>query len=226
MKTKTLFIIIFFCSVLVEAQEIKFGLKAGICSPGFSLYNNVLNIKDFIVNGRYTISYSANAIIKLKSDSWWELRIEPGYIKKGGALEFTYRFDNLNQPRNFFCTSEYSNIELPILLNFNLKQNLYLTAGIGPEYTISTEHIIEVISRKTGLNILPTLNNKINCSAIIGGEYYFNEYYSVALRYSLGFTKIMAKDIVADTYYPYNYTPIITSVFMNCFQLSLIYNLQ
>lgn len=226
MKIKILFIILFICSTLVEAQEIKFGLKAGICFPGLSLVNNVVNTKDFNVKGGFLLTYNANAILKVISDSWWELRFEPGYIKKAGSLEFTYRFDNINQPRNFYCTSEYSNIELPILLNFYLKKNLFLTTGIGPEYTISTKHIVGVISRKTGLNILPTIKNKINCSAIIGGEYYFNEYYSVALRYSLGLTKLVASDFIADTYYPYNYTPKITSVYINCFQLSLIYNLQ
>jgi hypothetical protein len=226
MKIKTLLIILFFCTILIQAQEIKFGLKAGMIFPGFSLSNNVLNNKDFNAKGHFMLTYNANAIIRLKSDTWWELRFEPGYIKKGGSLELSYRYDNINQPRDFYCTSEYSNIELPILLNIKLNQNLYLTTGIGTEYTLSTKHLMEAISKKTGLNILPTINNKINCSAIFGGEYYISDYYSVALRYSFGLTKLVATDLIADTNYPFEYTPKLTSIYINSLQLSLIYNMK
>ena len=226
MKIKKILIILFFCNILVEAQEIKYGLKAGMCFPGFSLSNNILNNPDFNAKGSFILTYNVNAIIRLKSDNWWEVRFEPGYIKKGGILEISYRFDNLNQPRNFYCNSEYSNIELPILLNMNLKQNLYLTTGIGTEYTLSTEHIKEAISKKTGLNILPTINNKINFSAILGGEYYISDYYSVALRYSLGLTRLVTTDLIADTSFPFEYTPKLTSIYINSLQLSLIYNLE
>jgi len=231
LKITIVLIATFLLCVSTKAQELKYSVMVGLNLVNMSLSNASSN--GFHYDAYPDITGSVNAIIGFKSDDWWEISLEPGYIKKGGVLDLTYS-DGYNKISSQ-NSRDYSNIVLPILLNIDLNRKFYLSAGIGLDYTISSSKNNEF--RAVPLNyipagstdnqygiytlpnddILPNLNNKMSCSAILGVSYKLNDTYDVCLRYGLGLTKLATVNLISN---------INNSTYSNYLQLALKYNIN
>jgi hypothetical protein len=209
-----------------RAQKIDFGFKAGVYFPGFLLANNIAPNPIIKVEGLFNLSYGANGIVKLKSDTNWEVWFEPGFAKKGGLIKYIYHDERISIPVESYCGVEYSDIELPVMLNIHLKNDFSYCVGLGVGYTLSSEHNLPGTINSPGRNLLPDLDKKFNSSIIAGLNYDLNEIYALSLRYTFGLTKVTAKDLIAETSYNIAYIPILTSIYNNSLQLSFIYNIN
>jgi len=205
-----------------EAQKVDLGLKAGICLPAFSLANNIIRNPTLSVHGMYNVSYGINAVVKLKSDEKWEIWLEPGFVKKGGMIKYLYHNPTVSIPIDTYCGALYSDVEMPIIVNFHLRKKFDACVGLGFGYTVSSEHQKTIIINGPGRNLLPDLDGKLNSSIITGLNYNLNKYYALTLRYTFGLTKVTTKDLVAESHYQFTYTPVQTSIYSNSLQLSFI----
>lgn len=206
----------------VKAQKLDFGIKAGICLPLFSLVNNINQNSTLSAHGIFNPSYGINAIVKLKSDDNWEIWLEPGFIKKGGMIKYIYHNPSVSIPIESYCGVLYSDVELPLIVNFHLWKKLEYCVGVGFGYTLSSEHQKTAIINGPGRDLLPDLDYKLNSSIITGLNYNLNNYYALTLRYTIGLTKVTTKDLVAESNYHFPYTAVQTSIYSNSLQLSLI----
>lgn len=218
-------IVLFMVSITVaEAQKVDFGLKAGICIPSFSLANNIISNSTLSVHGMYNVSYGINAVVKLKSDDNWEIWLEPGFVKKGGMIKFIFHNPTVSIPLDTYCGALYSDVELPVIVNFHLRKKFDAIVGLGFGYTVSSEHFKPITINGPGKNLFPDLDGKFNSSIITGLNYNLNEYYALTLRYTIGLTKVTTKDLVAESHYQFQYTSVQTSIYSNSLQLSLLYS--
>ncbi len=222
---KVSLIILFILSLsVVRAQKFDLGLKAGICLPSFSLANNIISNPTLNVYGMYNVSWGINAVVKLKSDDNWEIWLEPGYVKKGGMIKYLYHNPTVSIPIDTYRGALYSDVELPVIVNFHLRKKFDACVGLGFGYTVSSEHQKTIIINGPGRNLLPDLDGKLNSSIISGLNYNLNKYYALALRYTIGLTKVTTKDLVAESHYQFAYTAVQTSIYSNSLQLSLLYS--
>ena len=207
-------------SISTKAQEVKYGITAGFCFPSIVL-SNVSENKYYSAEGTFTETYHINAIVRFLSDSWWEISLEPGFIKKGGGLNF--RYETNSDIIYYENNKEYSNLELPILFNlYFFNQRFYASTGLELDYTLSTQNY----GYSHNYEILPNMNNKFSISAILGISYKLSDNYDIGIRYSLGITKLVKVDLIDAANYPYQHPPAVTSIYNNCFQLSLKYNIE
>lgn len=218
-----LLIAILSLSNVSKAQEIKYGLMAGFCFPDLAL-SKVSGIDGYSDNGSSSETYHINGIVGFMSDSWWEISMEPGFIKKGGYLHFEYRTPS--RYYNYHDGKEYSSIELPVLFNIYLNQKFYLSAGLGMDYILSTKNYDNYYNQiNADIEILPDINKKFNCSAILGISYKLSDVYDISIRYSMGLTKLASVDFINAVNYPFEHPSALTSIYNNCLQLSLKYNI-
>lgn len=229
-KTMILLIVILLLYVDAKAQELKYGIMAGVNLVSISLSN--VSGNGFKYDSYSNITYNINGTVEFRSDSWWGISLEPGFMKKGGTSDLSYangsdRFSSQN-------SRTYSNIDLPVLLNIDLNKKFYISGGIGLDYTISSSKNNE--NRSIGYNcipadatsnsykntlqiteILPSLNNKLSCSAIVGASYRLSNTYDICLRYGLGLTKLSTVNVKDN---------INNSAYFNYIQLALKYNIN
>lgn len=225
---KTILIIPLILSLTIaSAQEIDFGFKAGVYFPGFSLANNIATNSSLKVKGLFNFSYGVNGIVKLKSDNNWEVWLEPGFAKKGGLIMSVYHNKKISFPIENYGGVEYSDIELPVLVNIHLKNDFSYSVGLGVGYTLSSEHNLPGTFSNPCRNILPDLDKMFNSSLIAGLNYDLNDTYALSLRYTIGLTKVTTKDLIAETSYNIPDVPhTLTNIYNNCLQLSFIYSIN
>jgi len=219
-----LFVSFIVWATVAKAQEVDLGLKAGIYTAGFTLVNNIQPNPTLKAQGSFNFSYGVNAVIKLKSDDQWEIWLEPGLIKKGGAIDYTFNSEFSGIPFEDRYIVSYTDIEMPVILNLHIKGDFYLNAGIGIGYTLSTERRVPPGRNNDEDNFLPDLNHKLNASIIAGLNYNLSDYYALSLRYTTGINSVMTGDLVALSKYKFPYTATQTSIYSNSLQLSLIYS--
>ena len=215
MKKKMLIaLLVLLFTICVKAQELKFGLMTGLNNTTFRI-SNVSGNSFSSVTINSAISYHINAVVEFRSDSWWGVTLEPGYIKKGGSLDLTYlKGSAIAYSQNSF---EYANIQLPVLLNIYLGQKFYLSTGLSFDYSISSSDN----NRYRALfipnyEILPVMNNKLFCSAQLGISYELTKKYDIGIRYEYGLTKLVDVNLIKG---------LTNSVYQDCIQLSLKYNI-
>lgn len=172
----------------------------------------------------YNVSYGINAVVKLKSDDNWEIWLEPGFVKKGGMIKYIFHNPTVSMPIESYRGALYSDVEMPVIVNFHLRNKFDASVGLGFGYTVSSEHQKTIIINGPGRNLLPDLDGKLNTSIITGINYNLNKNYALTLRYTIGLTKVTTKDLVAESHYQFQYTSVQTSIYSNSLQLSLIYS--
>jgi len=212
--------------ISVEAQEIKYGFTAGLGSSGYSLRNSS-TIDGYNVSTSNEHTYHINGFVTLKSDSWWGISLEPGYKENGAFIYFEYNID----PHQFSysVTKKYSIVELPILWNAYLNHHFYTSTGLGFDYIVKTkyEDFWSLVNPTyTFGKILPNVENKFNCSAILGISYKLSTFFDISVRYNLGLTRLMRVDLVDAINYPYKHPAALNSFYINSLQISLKYKLN
>jgi len=168
MKFVTVLITTILLCIKAKAQELKYGLMAALDLVTMTMTNASGN--GFSNSSYPSVGYNVNGILELKSDSWWGISLKPGFIKKGGGLDFTYSMGSTEiSSKN---SRMYSDIELPIILNIDLNKKFYLSTGLGIDYTLSTTDNNRFRALPpTNYELLPTMDNKFSCSAILGLSY-------------------------------------------------------
>jgi len=219
-------LIIISLRICVEAQEIKYGFTAGLCFPSYSLRNS--SPKDgYSIRTSNIRTYHINGFATLKSDSWWGISIEPGYKENGGFLRLEYNIS----PHQFSysVTKQYSTVELPILWNAHLNHHIYTSTGLGFEYIVKTtyEDFWSISNSNYSVGtILPDVENKFNCSAILGLSYNLSALLDIGVRYDLGLTRLMRVDLIDAMNYPYRHPAALNSFYSNSWQISLKYKMN
>ncbi|MDD4992684.1 MAG: outer membrane beta-barrel protein [Paludibacter sp.] len=218
-KIAVVLIVALLLSVNAKAQEVKYGIMAGMNLVSLSISN--ASGLGFHYDNYSGITFGVNGVVEFRSDSWWGISLEPGYIKKGGGLDLTYSKPGYR----FFSDNSrlYSNIELPVLLNMDLNSKFYLSAGFGLDYTLSSSinnqfrAIAVMTPGPPNYELLTNLDHKLSCSTILGISYKFNDTYNICLRYSFGLTRLAAVSLIDN---------VRNSVYANYLQLSLKYNIN
>lgn len=203
-----------FLTICAKTQELKYGIMAGLDIASISITNTSRNY--FSEDSNPTLTNHLNGFLEFKSDNWWGIGLEPGFIKKGGGLDILYSngYNKIKSNNSI----EYSNIQLPVILNIDLNKKFYLTTGLGLDYTISTsENNRYRTVTLPNYEILPIMDNKFSSSAILGMSYRLNDTYDICIRYNLGLTKFVTVNFIDG---------VNNSIYGNSLQLSLKYNIN
>ena len=201
-------------TVCAKAQQLKYGIMTG-----FDLSS--LKMTNASGNGFSTVSYSiityhVNGILEFKSDSWWGISLEPGFRKKGGLLDVSYKYNSYVLSSN--NSRQYSCIELPVVLNIDLNKKFYLSTGLGLDYIISSKDNNRFRAVPIpNYEILPVSGNKLSCFAIVGLSYKISDTSDVGIRYNMGLTKLVSVNLIS---------AVNNSIYCNSYQLSLKYNIN
>ena len=207
--------IIFFFCIVAKSQQLKFGIIAGT-DLGKMFMKKTSEIGFSSIENYSKPSYHINGILGFKSDSWWKISLEPGYIVRGSNLNFAYK-----KGSNIYSSVNgklYSNFDLPILLDIDVNQKFYLSMGLAIDYTLSTlddkKHLGVPIPN---YEIFTNRDDEFSYFAILGLNYKLSDTYDVCIRYNLGLTKYAYINFIDDIY---------ISVYNNCLQFSLKYNIN
>lgn len=219
-------------SVNLYSQNIKYGLIAGVAFPSFSL-SKVSDYRCDIKNSSFS-AFHINGFISFKSDSWWEISLEPGFNQKGGRVNFKFSHES-GLTNNINAKKKYDTVELPILLNSYISSKCYLSTGISivfftdydydqiwqssspmgnPIYTISTR------------TLLPNYEKRFNSSGVLGLSYQLTDFLDFSVRYQLGFSEIMRVDLLNSLVTNTNLQTAYTTMRCNSLQLSLKYKMN
>jgi len=211
----------------LSAQNTKYGLIAGFAFPSFSI-NNVNDDRCEIETSAIS-GFHINGFVSFKSNSWWEISLEPGFNQKGGRVNFTFRHES-GLINNIKAEKKYDTVELPVLLNSYISSKFYLSSGINlifytdkvydqnwkssspmgnSVYTISTR------------NLLPDDEKRFNCAGVVGLSYQLSDLLDLSVRYQLGVNNIMQIDLLNAFVFNTNLPTAYCSVYCNSFQLSL-----
>lgn|GEM_PF-2050095 len=234
MKTRLLIILFLALSLSFNlyAQNIKYGLVAGIAYPSLSIRN--VNDDRCEIETSAISAFHINGFVSFKSNSWWEISLEPGYNQKGGRVNFTFRHES-GLINNIKANKKYDTVELPILLNSYISSKFYLSSGINLILYTDTDYdqnwqssnpmgnSVYTISTR---NLLPNYEKRLNCSGVFGLSYQLTDVLDLSVRYQLGFTKIMQIDLLNAFVVNTNLPKAYCSVYCNSFQLSLKYKIN
>ncbi|HNX67298.1 MAG TPA: porin family protein [Bacteroidales bacterium] len=132
----------------INAQTFRYGVQAGmnLCNP------QVADKSDY-TDGRVfypLVSFGVNGYFSIKSNSFWGLSVEPGFIRKGGTHHNIRIFTDgkLYSPQDFKYISNY--IQLPLFADFYVTDKLYISAGPELAYHLNSkakgEYLTEDIS--------------------------------------------------------------------------------
>jgi len=167
----SILISVLFCS----AQDMKFGLLTGfnISYTRFTkLPDNLGDMLDFDP----MITFNVNGYVGYKSDGFWGLSMEPGFIQKGSL-------HNLNGESARF---HLNYIQMPVLVDFILLDRLFLSAGPEIGWMINAKAKGDDYSN----DVSDIYDNRFELSGLIGLNYNLIEYLDIGIRYNHGLTYI------------------------------------
>lgn len=176
-------VLILISANFVFAQDLKLGFIAGVDLTNIRFEKNNDYFNGSIPDFKHIISYNANGYIGYKSNSFWGLSFEPGYIKKGG--DFT----------DFNSRYTFSYIQLPVLADLYISDKFFIS--IGPELGYLVKAKFE--NNDLSMDILDRCDNRFELSGLLGINYSIFKNTEIALRYSYGLT-YTAKTFFSDNY--------------------------
>jgi opacity protein-like surface antigen len=180
---KILLVIIAFAFVsTVSAQEIKFGVKAGL---------NISNISAMKINGNkgdaadMIVGMHAGAFANFSFSDLLGLQPEVLFNMQGGKEEDV--------------TTHLNYISIPILLDIKPFKDFSILVGPQIGFNVyksisDDETTIKGSDYEDFLKSLGLKSNALDFAAIIGVQYTFIDHLSVGVRYNWGFTKTIQSD--------------------------------
>ena len=180
MKTKTIwltFALILFSGLSLKAQDIKFGVLAGL-DVAKAHMTNIPDIAKDATAYYPMISFNINGYAGYKSAGFWGLSVEPGFIQKGGVVQY----DKDSQDDDVRFQLFYA--QLPILADFYITDKFF--ASIGPEFAYLIN--AKAKSKDHSNDIWSFYDNYFEISGLIGLNYNIIEKVDIGLRYSHGIT--------------------------------------
>jgi len=176
MLKRFLFILVFITSSFSAFSQVKFGIKAGGNLTGATFGNVPDNVS--VENPTMRLSYHAGGFSVIPVSERLSLLLEVLYSNKGFTVD---------QEGYEYAKIHLHYINLPVLLNYEIIENLYL--GIGPElgYLISGKSKFDDRTEEVGY----IYNKKFDVGIDAGIEYKFDTFFNIGLRYNYGLTNII-----------------------------------
>ena len=190
MNTKLILLLLVlsvFATSLLKAQQITYGIQAGggISTIVDDIKPDVdinLEVDDFY---KPMFSYTLNVYVGYKSESFWGVTLEPGFIQKGAKSKALFVGDTYNQI-GLNC------LQLPVLADLYLGKKITVSLGPDFSYLLSTKAKLDDGSQTT----IEGIYTKTEVSGIIGVSYALSEKFVVGMRYDHGITPIMNIELV------------------------------
>lgn len=213
-------------TISVNAQEFNYGLMAGFSFVNLS-FRDISKNTSCNVSSRSIGGYQINGFVSFKSDSWWEISLEPGFVMKGGHLALNYRKEPIYF--GYMATKNYSNVELPILLNTYINSKFYFSTGFVFDFLAASETddsmtsngYVDWTSPK-----LPKMEKRFNSSAILGISYVLSDLLDIGAKYQIGLNSLMRVDLLGAIESTYQLPEVYSSIYSNCLQLSIKYKIN
>ena len=159
------------------AQEFTFGLVGGLDIANSRLTNIPDEIGDYRLY-HPMLSFNANGHIGYKSAGFWGISLEPGYIQKGGVIQYD------KDDRNDDVRYQLNYVQIPLLADFYLSDKISISVGPEFAYLINAK----VKSNGESRNIPNYYDKNFELSGIVGFNYNLHKYFDIGLRYNHGLT--------------------------------------
>lgn len=163
-------------SINAFAQSLKYGVSTGLI-----LSNSYTPdaIDSEMLFGTPMISGNVNFLIAYQSKGKWGISLEPGFIQKGWRYKNPFNYQDFNRVKlNYF--------QLPVLVEYRLRNNIYLSGGPELAYLANAKLRVEDFS----VDMNGIYNRKFELSGILGIHYKIFEKIDVGLRMNIGLTNI------------------------------------
>jgi len=177
------FIVVFLITSFSAFSQVKFGVKAGGNLSG-ATFRDIPDNAGF-ENPTMRLSYHVGGFSIIPVSERLSLLLEVLYNNKGFEID-QEGFEKANLHLHY--------INLPVLLNYEIIENLYL--GIGPElgYLISAKSKFD--DRTEDVDFL--YSKKFDVGIDAGLEYRFMNFLTVGMRYNYGLTSVTDELQIAD----------------------------
>lgn len=163
-------------SLCIYAQSFNCGVLTGLI-----LSNSYTPdaIDSEMLFGSPMISGNVNLLMAYHSKGKWGISLEPGFIQKGWRYKNPFNYQDFNRVKlNYF--------QLPVLVEYRLRNNIYLSGGSELAYLANAKLRVEDFS----VDMNGIYNRKFELSGILGIHYKIFEKIDVGLRMNIGLTNI------------------------------------
>jgi hypothetical protein len=203
MKHKLLFLIavsfLLISNIKVKAQEIDYGVKAGLNYSNFETSNTGrfdFEYKFFYHAGIYA-EVSISEKIKIQPELLYSAQGSKVFLDESDLIGGTNPGDPVISGSKSELKYSFNYLLLPIMLKYNLYKGFFVTGGPQLGYLISSKQ--EFIDNSNSYYTNHNFNGdfkKITFDFNFGIGYEFNNGINVNLRYSLGLNNINKSDFV------------------------------
>lgn len=152
-----------------RAQKINYGIVAGVDMANLNITG--IETKNPI---KWTPTFNVNAHVGYRSNTFWGLSVEPGFIVKGGATEDPEIKMKLNY------------LQMPLLVDFYLNERVSVSCGPELAYLLSATQELNGKS----YDFEDWYNKKFEFSGVVGLNYKITRNFDLGLRFNLGLTQI------------------------------------
>jgi hypothetical protein len=190
-----IFLLISIPYLMINGQKIKYGLTIGFDVANSHVTNRLKGDDSRVFYPM--LAYNINGFIGYKSQSFWGLSIEPGFIQKGG-----FRKNVISYSSGVMYQGDISYrlnyIQFPILANLFINNKLYFSIGPELSYMLSAKAKFDSFST----DITSSYDNKFELSGTIGVNYSIWKNIDIGIRYNHGLTYV-SKIQWTDLYWNY-----------------------
>ena len=203
MKHKLLFLIavsfLLISNFKVKAQEINYGVKAGLNYSNFKTSNTGrfdYEYKSFYHAGIYA-DVSINEKIKIQPELLYSAQGSKVFLDESDLMGGTNPVDQVIAGSKSEFKYSFNYLLLPIMMEFNFYKGFFIAAGPQSGYLISSKQ--ELIDNSNSYFTNEGINGdfkKFTIDFNFGMGYEFKNGMNVNLRYSLGLNNINKSDFV------------------------------
>ena len=154
-------------------QGFQFGAQVGLVGTKTNQYLKP-EVVDFKYTGSLKASYAINGIIGYRSESFWGITLEPGFIQKGESKKNDTDYKRSN----------YNYIHMPVLAELHFLRRFYIATGPEFAYLISAKAVNEGDSD----NFTENFDNRYEISGIVGFGCSVTDNIDIGIRYNHGLT--------------------------------------
>lgn len=182
MKTTKLltFLILLFLGLSAYTQNFRYGIVGGLDITKNHTTNLSLRSDNYRVYDSM-LSFNINGHIGYKSESFWGVSLEPGFMRKGGI------YKNETSVINDDIKVQLDYIQMPILFDIYMTDKIFLS--LGPEIA----YLFGGRTKSAGItsyNIWDLYSSNFEISGLIGINYCLSKNLDIGVRYNHGLTWI------------------------------------
>jgi long-subunit fatty acid transport protein len=175
-----------------NAQDVKYGAKAGLGLSSVSGLNN----------GKSLIGFNIGGFAEIGLDD--KFSFQPELLFTSAGAKSSYSEISGGYKGSYSLKLSFSHINIPLMLKYKVADKISLEAGPQIGFLIGTKSTEDLTVSNNGTTIQSSSNsstdksgwNKTAFGLNIGGGYDLTENLNLGLRYSLGLSKLQ-KDVAA-----------------------------